>query len=404
MEAFFYFLLYIFETRAFPLGFLRENSAFDTLYLMVSPALALVLLIVAASVFVNKGKNLKNLNLLLPLILYTIIIIITEILSSQGLREYVGHLYPSLGLCSLFIIISQKPIVLRKFIKIAAYAYFCVGVVHLLDTLAASEGVEFWLGGKNYVFFLMTIALLYNGLNYYINGKRIIFIAFLAIYYATQLLVFSGTAVIAAAVFTGFLFIPGLGKLTKKIDLFKMSAIFLLLLVIFFVTGMTVLESSFVADNLESILGKSATLTDRTPIWLFALDNILRAPFTGYGHNINPMLYFGASSAHNQYLQTVFDNGVFALLAIFYLIYCLSKKLKESKNNDTVRFIISIIIGMMVGLIAESPQFEFLIEIMIVGFAVCMLPQKKQPIINPKRKIDFTNRVINTNSPHIIFS
>ena len=58
----------------------------------------------------------------------------------------------------------------------------------------------------------------------------------------------------------------------------------------------------------------------------------------------------------------------------------------------------------MVGLIAESPQFEFLIEIMIVGFAVCMLPQKKQPIINPKRKIDFTNRVINTNSPHIIFS
>ena len=75
-------------------------------------------------------------------------------------------------------------------------------------------------------------------------------------------------------------------------------------------------------------------------------------------------------SAHNQYLQTLFNSGIITFISLWYIVWNYSKKMLITNNKNVIVFVSALLSGMMVNYMAESPQFIYFIEIMIVGVGV----------------------------------
>ena len=92
----------------------------------------------------------------------------------------------------------------------------------------------------------------------------------------------------------------------------------------------------------------------RINMWKSSLEPIKERPFTGYGlatfqSMSEDFSNVGKNGAHNTYLQTLFESGLFGLLAFLYLlltpIYHLLNKIKESKLwTITIGYLLSYLI------------------------------------------------------------
>jgi O-antigen ligase len=97
--------------------------------------------------------------------------------------------------------------------------------------------------------------------------------------------------------------------------------------------GLVFLFTAFVLrDQLFALIGKDSSLTGRTTIWAFAIQNMFKEPFLGHGYAvfwrqklIGQSLPQGlqATHAHDGYFDVVLDTGFFglALLATTFFVF-----------------------------------------------------------------------------------
>lgn len=97
--------------------------------------------------------------------------------------------------------------------------------------------------------------------------------------------------------------------------------------------------------NSNTNISSYSGLDFRSRIWGNALSLIKERPFFGYGiYNSELALqnnfreknfrraYLIKANTHNQYLQTLLDSGIFALLSFLYIIFCILYKAKVNRN------------------------------------------------------------------------
>ena len=97
---------------------------------------------------------------------------------------------------------------------------------------------------------------------------------------------------------------------------------------------------------IKNVLHKDLTFSGRTEIWNLAIDKIKNNLILGYGRLTTEQrtVVFNATSAHNQFLNFLFEGGVGLLLTICVIFIIISKKLKEC-NNKKIRAVITATIA-----------------------------------------------------------
>lgn len=230
------------------------------------------------------------------------------------------------------LLIIYIPLILLNFISM--YMYYPLGMYTDI------------LGDHNYYFlehdngsFFYTLAVIYLSFCYNISNRKSLFLPYflLIVSFLTYYYIFSATAFICLGIII-LLLILYRNKLLNKLissNLFYIIFIISLLVLLSFCQPNSKIN---VFANILKNLGKDATLSGRTSIWLSAINFIKYNLFFGYGQeylNIR-LLKFGVSHVHNILLQIVYNGGLISL--VLYILYFkkINKNINKCKNFKLV--------------------------------------------------------------------
>lgn len=230
------------------------------------------------------------------------------------------------------LLIIYIPLILLNFISM--YMYYPLGMYTDI------------LGDHNYYFlehdngsFFYTLAVIYLSFCYNISNRKNLFLPYflLIVSFLTYYYIFSATAFICLGIIILLLILYRSKLLNKLIssNLFYIIFIISLLVLLSFCQPNSKIN---VFANILKNLGKDATLSGRTSIWLSAINFIKYNLFFGYGQeylNIR-LLKFGVSHVHNILLQIVYNGGLISL--VLYILYFkkINKNINKCKNFKLV--------------------------------------------------------------------
>jgi O-antigen ligase len=137
---------------------------------------------------------------------------------------------------------------------------------------------------------------------------------------------------------------------------------------------LTVTFGSFVYENYAAFLeliGKDATLSDRTEIWKAVMASILKKPLLGYGYGafwqglLGPSadviisIHFGIGHAHNGFLNVWLEMGAAGLaLVVFVFVRAGRQCLRLSDWSDSIRWYMGVLFLVLVSNFDESFLFN----------------------------------------------
>lgn len=198
------------------------------------------------------------------------------------------------------------------------------------------------------------------------RSKKIIYFIGIALSVLLTIKSDSASAIIALM---SIIFLTGFFRLMQKIKSHQRRGILLILFIIFTILTITI------ATNLSTItelIGKDSTLTGRTEIWVYVLEEIKKSPIKGFGlgafwqgyegpsEKVNYKLWDPAPHAHNGFIETYIETGLIGLIIFVILILSLSVQSYEKamKNKDFKS--LSSLIFILVFIIYNIPDSLFL--------------------------------------------
>ena len=293
-----------------------------------------------------------------------------------GYSIYIGSLQ---GFSDPFIVITLILFICYAFthhpreLFVAAlifYVFFGVWQFYLEITYSyvdEFEVTENWLvENKNVVvrYFLpgMMFTLLNSNCNNYglLSYKTVVPLTLLA---TTIIMSTSATGIIGTLLFLFFAFLFK-NKMPQRLTI---NAFLILTMASFALILFYNVQENF-TQYLE-LFGKDATLSNRTEVWFFAVEQFLRNPILGNGvgsviEGANPLMEF--HHAHNYWLEALRATGLIGtgMLLTIYVISSNNFKKQGNGNASTRLFVITIITFLIMGIDESLTNAYMLIPIL----------------------------------------
>ncbi len=341
-------ILLVLAPFLFPTG-LQDSSKFEIVYKLlyfwrvISCAICLIIFF-KKSFFEKISKESMLLFICVVSIFFSTFIkdaSISSFFSTWGgfFCFYVGSEYFLQKYKYIFIETIRKWLWFISLLNLLTMIVFPNGMFSILDKLEiiGLDSKYRWLWGfKNNLYNLILPFILFNFSASYIEKKNIFCksnICALIISVSTALLSHSSTLVLAIILFC-FIIICIKFKFVKRFMTVRNMGIFgvLLSVLIVFFNIQNMFEWLIV-----DILGKDLTLSTRTVLWGYAMDDIKESLVFGYG--VQNATTFGLlryskafSHCHNAILTLTYQGGVMAIFT--YLIFYLYTILKKYEKND----------------------------------------------------------------------
>lgn len=366
------FLLYFFISRACdPLKIIGEN----TLYVPIKLFFVRLVSFVFIFYFIFRGKkNYKTpfvfvFSLLLSLFVSTII-------NSSSMHQFFAFAYPILAYTSFFIWIGESQSRLILFVKIISNYYLVILIINLSLLILSPNlfGEAYFLGRENYVGYCLLVGFLYNSINAYLLGRKIQMIIYTVLMIVNNMLIWSSTTVVATLFLLAVMFVPVLKSFFQKIP-FYLLLISYCVVFIFVVIMSTIgfFDGTFVEKFIIDILGKNMSYSGRDVLWEEAMLLIMQKPLLGYGvvkdGNIIQFITkegnLGSLSAHNQFLQSIYEGGVIVLLIIISSLLYLGKRIDMCSVKFVSLLFKSVVFALLLMYLTESPSLHFYFEIFV---------------------------------------
>lgn len=169
----------------------------------------------------------------------------------------------------------------------------------------------------------------------------------------TTLRVWSATTLSALAIVFGLLLCY---RLYPKISIFlnPFYAYLTGIITTILITGYNIQE--YFAFFIETILQKSVNFTGRMRLWGNAIDWINEKPLFGHGIEMSAVTFskIGKTTAHNHYLNLIYNGGMIYLVLTCILVYIVAVKTRKYRYNNSIMFINVSLIGYFVYFLAEA--------------------------------------------------
>lgn len=229
------------------------------------------------------------------------------------------------------------------------------------DGLYQDGGTSKWLlGQKNQFMPYISVMLIVSAIRVTRFNNRVVDVRFIVLYLlgllsnwlsasmtSVVLLIFVGIAVIV--------YIVSFSHISVNLKvLLPLIAVFCIVAV----SGSETWVGRFASD----FLGKDVTFTGRTLIWETVLLHIISSPIFGQGYLtgdqmamlIDGNIWSARRSAHNMYLQFLFDGGIILLAVMIAFFYSISRKIIHEENKNYVFLMSTLLVMMLINGIFES--------------------------------------------------
>jgi len=323
-----------------------EDGFVNTVYIWLSRMAAVVVL----TKYVPFWLKNKKVSLSIVVGMFYTMLFLISILNGGDLRCVLSLSYPIVALVMLLeMSISAN---YKQTIIILNYLFTFLLTVNFLQMLLFNNSIAehyYLLGGRNQIGILMIIALF---VSYLYSKERNFDLSFWYTMILSLLSTFLGGSInnmVALLVIFAFGMLERHGgeALLERIDIAKTVVtygIFSFLLIV-------VEIQNFIAPFIVNVLGRSATFSGRTILWGRAIFKIKSKPLFGYGRSVDNAYFWRDNrtySAHNTFLQTTYEYGIFPVLVLIGIVYYYGKKIntKELGIFNGCLFALLIVMGM----------------------------------------------------------
>lgn len=333
--------------------------------------------IVIILLYIRRGKISK---MMLTIIVFYGIYFISTIMHNQFKMIVFRIIFSAISLCAfseMFIKFNKK-----IFFKIAYFYLALIAFMNFITIILFPNGLYetdninpyYLLGHRNNSIEYILPAIFFCYISFYENKNRlkknIYFISLISC--LTVILTWSGNAIVALFIVLLYSIFPTKKLLEKFIGFKGFFTTSLGLFILFIIMKVQYVFSWFITK----VLHKSIDFTGRVDIWDNALHYIEKSPIIGYGYE-NPDLKLKkighSNSAHNYYLDFLYNGGIIMLILYFYMIFLLNKVMNQVKNRDLKNIFIAItagyfIVGFATPIHMETLSYMFMIFTIIYNF------------------------------------
>lgn len=310
------------------------------------------------------------------------VILVSAVINDTGISEAIAIIYPMVGLS----ILMEWGVCNRgaSFISILENIFFIMLLITLLLYPVSSElfgeGI-YLIGGENHIILPTLAASSLSQIRYSIgkcSKRHAVFSYFVCS--ALTLLNFSGGGIVAWAIYSSLLVLLNLqSEAGRIVTLVKM-------LVVYVVSwwGLIVARiQNYFSWIIESVLGKSITLTHRTEIWDQVLDRLTDNYILGFGPQDTTNLftitgnydsgqaYSLTLSSHNFLLQTIYTGGIASTVPLIALFIVASKRLGSINTPVMRNALVCWIAGILTMMLVEATG---VIQLVFPLSIACMVP------------------------------
>lgn len=331
-------------------------------------------------------KEQKLFRYLTPILGMMLTMFVSTLIHDGSLSRWLQAFYPICLMIPFLYTQLQSKVQTSVFLDAISSLYLFVGFLNLVQIcffphLYSDDiwGAQIYLlGGENHVQYPLMIGLLFNLLNQYVNGKAQKTILYSVMHITSTFIVFSATSLVACLICMLCIYFKYF-----EIILYKIRMIYILyaLACVFFVIvclgGTGIFESTYMAPILE-MLGKDSTLSGRTYVWMTAMLQFFKNPILGNGFsdtanildvwivNANGVGKYYTLSSHNQFLQTLVEGGVVAIVMLFVFLQRIGNYIDKVHVKLSV-LIKSCIIAFLILLMGEAGGWYNLWFVSIMG-------------------------------------
>lgn len=125
--------------------------------------------------------------------------------------------------------------------------------------------------------------------------------------------------------------------------------------------GISLFRAQELVAPLFRLMGRNATLSNRTTIWEGAIKAIGASPLFGHGvaqNTVTAKDFAGFNTAHNMYLTTTYYGGVVGIIAFVACVYVALKDLSRNKTIES-DFMLLAVCGLLLMGVVESLGIGF---------------------------------------------
>lgn len=332
---------------------------------------------------IKRGKT--DLGLLLPILAVYAAAVIVSLLSDQDLSRFPDMVrYP----LTMYLFITMSCSTLkgaRRFVRVGTDFFIAIFTVNIIFIFFPqlygfitgwSPEPDFFLGQKNLTGFPLVIGMFFTLLDEHLNGGKIRLYYFIVLFIISQYKMWCATNLIMGAVFAIYFIFPFVKKAFQKWNLlvFIGFSLFMFILLMWFLEPI-MLNFLPLQWFVTKVLKKSINLSQRTYLWQCVIQLALEKPVFGHGLTSSPYMWQDPRwtseylcHAHNAWLQTLYEGGIFYVAVVILLFYFSSRILRKCSDRKLCGILCVCIFAIMI-------LMEASIEAWFTWYPVCFLVQ-----------------------------
>lgn len=360
---------------------IRQDSVVNDVCALISKITAVLLILQCVTSYFNKSVKLNN---LIAVFLIYGSLLVSTIIEEGDIRRFFSMFYCPLGLAAYFTICSKNIKVASRFLGAVGPFMYLITFIEFVFILAFPNGIFingsktglYFLGGENLLGFPLMVALLLVYSDYYLNhkSKRYLY-SFILMHILSIVMVFSGGNLSGTLLAYVIILFPVVRPVVSRVSLSKIILVFVavFVVIIVFQNLENLLSLPIVQYLIQDLLGKNLTLTNRTVIWIAVIEGIVAHPIFGNGIRESVNLFFfhhSKYSAHNQFLQSLYEGGIMLYLAAIPLVVMSSKAIRDLRKAGIV--FKAVPVGIMTMYMSEASGLLFLV--MVLSFILAFAP------------------------------
>lgn len=366
----------------------------QTLYARASQACA----ILVAGLFLLRYRNRMNKFHLGMLAVYGCLLLST-LIAGGNLRRLISSAYPPVALVMFITMECASLKKTKRFARTLTDMFLLLVGINtvllvffpdLFGRTGGTHGRVFLLGLENQLGYVLVTGLIIVLANDFLNHEKWKLQLYALLYAVTTVANFSVGSIMGAMVLLVYLF-PPVQRLVQKKSFMVFAGAVLVGGLILVLWGETILSFPPFRFIIEDILGKDITLTHRTTIWKVAMEGFAKNPILGYGYGDSVNLFtivvrgkYATYSAHNQFVQMLYEGGAVAMVALIATLYLTGKTYASSVNQKFAAGCKAITLCVMVMYLTEAPGLDILFFVLAFGSAVILVQNTHQRRLTQK--------------------